>query len=141
MTKYDEFLEHLKEARETEEKAKASMKQAMDTLKASDAYTLLQNILDVSHGAVETLEKEIKDLALTEYNATQNKHVHEKIEVKIFKVFKVLDPKRLRNWVIANLQDALEPNMDKVRKYALEIGDVDGAEKIEEPRVQIASKL
>jgi len=42
---------------------------------------------------------------------------------------------------LKNLPAALSPDMKKVEKYALEIGDVAGTEKGEEARVQIASKL
>jgi len=138
---YDELLARLKEARETDEKAKASMKQALDTLKASESYSTIETIHTVSQSAIEELEKQLREIAYTEWVNTQNKHPHEKIEVKIFKTFKVLSADTVREWALKNLPAALSPDMKKVEKYALEIGPVDGTEKGEEARIQIASKL
>ena len=141
MNQYDELLERLKEARETDEKAKASLKQAMDVLKASESYMALDSIHTVAQSAVEEIEKKLREIAYTEWLNTQNKHPHEKIEVKIFKTFKVISADTVREWVLKNLPAALSPDMKKVEKYAMEIGPVDGTEKGEEARIQIASKL
>ena len=141
MNNYDALLEALKEARETEEKAKASLKSALDALKNSEGYVLMTNMHEVAHSAVEEIEKKLREIAYTEWVNTQNKHPHEKIEVKIFKTFKVISADTVREWVLKNLPAALSPDMKKVEKYALEIGPVDGTEKGEEARVQIASKL
>lgn len=141
MNTYDELLQALKEARETEEKARSNLKMIMDSVKTSDPYTLSQDVLTVATSAVESLETKLREIAYTEWINTKNKHPHEKIEVKIFKTFKVLNADTLREWVLKNLPAALSPDLRKVEKYALEIGDVDGTEKGEEARIQIASKI
>lgn len=141
MTNYDELLAKLKVAREKEEDDKKYLNGMIETAKLDHEYIRTSEDLTKTIQEITFLNEQIKTLALTEWINTKNKKPHEKIEVKIFKTFKILNADVLREWVFKNLPAALSPDMKKVEKYAMEIGSVDGTEKGEEARVQIASKL
>jgi len=138
---YDDRLKAIAVYRTVIEQQKEIRNALVESVKELPQYVKATDMIVAAEQGLEKMTSEVRDLALTEWINTQNKHPHEKIEVKIFKTFKVLDPKRLREWVFTNLPAALSPDLEKVKKYALEIGDVEGTEKGEEPRIQIASKL
>ena len=141
MNTYDELLANLSAQRATANLSKQFLANVIEDVKAKPDYLEASSILADANHEIDMITGLIRDLALTEWINTKNKHPHEKIEVKVFKTFKVLNADTLREWVFKNLPAALSPDLRKVEKYALEIGDVDGTQKGEEARVQIASKL
>jgi len=90
---------------------------------------------------ISILESRIRGLALDSYEETKNKNPHPKVTIKIFKTFVILDAKKVWDWAFNNLPTALKLDEKKIEKYALEFGDVDGTQKGEEARAQIATEL
>lgn len=137
----EQYLTQLKEARENSAAYKSAMREAVENVKQSDTYQVYETSARESDQAIEFFESELRRLALAEYEATKNKAPHPKIAVKIFKTFKILDAAKVRAWAFGNLPAALKLDEKKVEKYALEFGDVEGTEKGEEARAQIATEL
>ena len=141
MNTYDELLSKLVAQRAMLEGSKQWRDKLIEDVKGSQDYLHSSEMIATTEFEINQITGLIRDLAMTEWINTKNKHPHEKVEVKVFKTFKILNADTLREWVFKNLPAALSPDLKKVEKYALEIGDVDGTQKGEEARVQIASKL
>ena len=138
----DQLLARLKLARMKDSEATGQMKFALDTFLASDdVYTHQKQRHEQLSGEISELEASIRGMALDVYEATANKKPHEKVAIKIFETFKVVDPARVLAWVKTNLADALIYDDKKVKNYAMKIGPVDGTELGTEARAQIASEL
>ena len=137
----DTLLEKLRTVRESQEKARLTMKEMVDVIQKSDEYTSLQAVSALAEGEEERLVNEITEKALQQFAIDGNKHVHPKVEVKTFKTFKVVDAVRVWDWCFVNLPAALSTDFKKVEKYAKEFGVVPGTETDEESRVQIAKEL
>lgn len=137
----NELLEKLSKARSNLEAATKIKADILTTARGMREYTSAESIVNIENAIIAEVEEKIRTLVLTEWVNNQNKHPHEKVEVKIFKTFKVVDPAAMRKWVFEKLADALQVDQAKVKKYAMEIGPVEGCETGEEARVQIASKL
>jgi len=141
MSLIDDQLNQLKVAREAAENYRATMREIMDAVKRSGEYMTAADRAEKANIAIAETEERIKTMALREYETSQNKHPHEKVEIKTFKTFKITDAARVLSWVKTNLADALIYDESKVKQYATKIGAVEGTETGEEQRVQIASKL
>lgn len=141
MSQYDDLLGQLAIQRKCREEEKVHMDGMIDDCQKDPEF--VQSSLKHSEAthAIADLEEKIKMLAHTEWMNTKNKNPHPFVAVKIFKTFKVVNADTVREWVLKNLPAALDPNLKKIEKYVMEIGPVDGTEKGEEARVQIASKL
>lgn len=141
----NELIEQLKQARIDEANFKTVSKNmldaAMETLKADPNYAEAVQLHDEAKQRVANLEEEIRKQAIIQYAESQNKHPHEKVEIKISKSFKFVDPRKVLAWVKTNLADALTYDEKKVKSYATKIGTVDGTEIVEEPKAYIASQL
>jgi len=138
---YDTLLEQLKVNRISVEVVKVELKRRLDALQQSPEWQDFQLASIGYEEKISIIEAKIRELAEAEFKASGNKHPHEKIEIKIFKTFKIMDPARVLNWCKINLSDALKIDEAKVKKYATSIGAVEGTETGEEPRVQIAQEL
>lgn len=146
MNEYDtktmnELLSNLAQARETEKKARNNIQILTEAIKTTPEYQDNDSIRVVAQSAIENLEGLIRDLAKTEWINTANKHPHEKVQIKEFKTFKIVDTAAVRKWVDTYLRDALVVDESKVKQYATKIGPVDGTEVGTEVRAEIASKL
>lgn len=141
----NELIEKLKKARTDESTYKAILKamteQATKELHERPAWTEASTALEKVSASVSELEEEIRKQAVTFYAENQNKHPHPKVEIKLFKVFKIVDPSKVLAWVKTNLADALLYDAKKVETYVKNIGPVDGCSLAEEPRAQIAKEL
>lgn len=134
-------LSELKEARATAADYHASTKKMLDEVKASEEFVSYADSAKFYDDRVFQLEEEIKLKALEEYNGTKNKTPFEKVTVKIFKTFKILDTETVKAWAWSNLPAAFKLDEAKIKTYAGSFGDVPGTESGEEARAQIASEL
>jgi len=141
MQNYDTALTDLAKARACIEQFKAEMNAMVKVVSDSPNYIEAQRAYEESKAVAAQIEEEIRKSALEGYTATGEKNPHEKVTVKVFKVFSVIDPARVLAWVKNNLADALVVDGKKVESYATKIGPVDGTALTEEPRAQIATKL
>lgn len=138
----DEKLNKLRMARENYNEHKSIASKALDEFKSSDdVYTWNTEKAKEASAEVEALEAEIRAEAIALYKADGNKKPHDKVNIKIMTVFKIVEPARVLAWVKTNLADALIYDEKKIKNYATKIGAVDGTELIEEPQAQIASEL
>lgn len=137
----NKLLEELRIARAAVEEAKTAQKAKLEAFQQTPEWQDLQLHRVEYDQEIADIEERIKELAMIEWINNQNKHPHEKVEIKLFKTFKVLDPAKVRSWCLENLRDALIVDDKKVKEYAVKIGSVEGTETGEEARVQIASKL
>lgn len=137
----EKALQELKEAREQGANAKAQMDEMTKAVTTSKEYLALQQYRTAADLLIESLTKAITDEADKFYKSTAEKKFHDKVQVKIFAVAKILDANKVREWCFKNLPAALHPDLKTVEKYAKDFGNVDGVEVVEEPRVQIATKL
>ena len=138
---YDTLLEQLKVNRISVEAVKFEQKRRLDALQQSKEWQDFQLARVGYDQEISIIEGKIRTMAEVEFSDSGNKHPHEKIEVKIFRTFKIVDPARVLNWCKVNLSDALKIDEAKVKKYAVSIGAVEGTETGEEARVQIAQEL
>ena len=142
MSQLDQILSDLKQARIDAEFYTAEKNAILEAAKATSNYQLADEAHGKAKAQIDNLEALLRKAAVEEFKATGNKILHPSVTVKIFKVFNVLDKDRLRDWCVKNLPVVLQPDLKKVEAYAKDVGgSVDGAELIEEPRAQIATKL
>lgn len=142
MSQLEQILADLKQARIDAEFYSAEKNAIIDAAKATSNYQIADEAHGKAKAQIENLETVIRKAALEEFKANGNKSLHPSVTVKIFKVFNVLDKDRLREWCVKNLPVVLQPDVKKVEAYVKDLGgSVDGAELIEEPRAQIATKL
>jgi hypothetical protein len=134
-------LAELKIARDAAANYHAALKRMLDEVKASDEFSSYADSAKHYDDMVFALEEEIKLKALDEYNGTKNKHPFEKVTVKIFKTFKILDAEKVKIWAWENLPAAFKLDEAKIKTYVGSFGEVPGTETGEEPRVQIALEL
>lgn len=141
-TQIDELLEKLKTNRALYSEHHTVATQALENFKASDDVYVYNH--DMAAGLIEqitNLETEVHTLALDAYALDQNKHPHEKVDIKIFTEAVVVDTAAARDWAFENLPAALKLDDAKVKKYAKEFGDVPGVTINTEARAQIATQL
>src|SRR5258706_8810209 len=110
----DKDLRTRAEYREKYDEHQAKRDQMLEELKQRTEYVNTGIDMDSCAQIMAEAETRIKMLAHTEWILTQNKHPHEKVEVKIFKTFKVINADTLRDWVLKNLPAALDPNLRKI---------------------------
>lgn len=134
-------LNQLKEARADKEKYRHAMKDLIELVKQSSEYQRCLELAEIAEELVAEIEEDIKLKSLEEYNGTKNKHPFEKVSIKIFKTFKILDPNRVRAWAWKNLPVAFKLDEEKIKDYAQKFGNVPGTEKGEEPRALISTDL
>lgn len=137
----EELLQQLKEAREKAAFYKAETNSLLEHTRQSPNYQLADQSAKEAADEIVRLEFLIKSDQLEEFKITGNKHPFPKIEIKMKKIFKVVDPAKVLAWVKSSLADALIYDEKKVKDYATKIGPVEGTELTEEPQVQIASEL
>lgn len=137
----NELIGKLSEARTKAQGCKDARNAALEEFQKSPAWVVPFTESQNADTVVDNLETEIKELALVQFKNDGDKHPHDKITIKIFKTFKVLDAEKVREWCAVNLAKALKPDLRMVEKYAGEFGDVPGTEKGEEARAQIATQL
>ena len=137
----EQKLAELKQAREAVIFYRAEMKAMLDNVKASPNYVVSENGAKKGEDIVATLEAELRGLALDEYEATKNKTPFEKVTIKIFKTFKIVDVERVKEWAWNNLPAAFKLDEAKIKTYSNSFGEVPGTESGEEARAQIASEL
>lgn len=141
MENLDELLTQLKIARSESQGIKSDMKSRMDAFQGSEEWLSLQRVRETIDSGIADLEKQIKHIANAEYIKSGVKVVHPKIQIKIFKVFKIIDAAKVHKWVWDNFTLALKPDMKMVEDYVKDNAAFDGVELSEEARVQIATKL
>lgn len=141
MDKLDELLSRLKTERVLVDQTKDDLNTMIAVVKNLDEYKNVSELKTKAEERLDSLEKEIKAFALASFAETGNKKPHEKLSVKIYRKFKVVDPNKMLAWVKTNLADALIVDSGKVKDYATKIGAVDGTEIVEEAQAQIASEL
>jgi hypothetical protein len=128
----EKLFEELKSARANLEIHKKTQNAALEEFKAiDDVYTYNKVMTDNFAQLVSELETVIRAEALAEFQATDNKHPHPKVEIKLFKTFSITEPAKVLAWVKTNLADALVVDEKKVKAYAM----------TEEPKALIASDL
>ena len=137
----EQLLEMLKDARARAAESKLAADAILLTVKASPEYVKALDELQTASANVATLEENIRAEAIREFKATENKHPHPKVEIKMYSTFSITDPKMVLAWVKTNLADALVVDEKKVKAYATKIGPVDGTALTEEPKALIASEL
>ncbi len=141
MSKYDELLDQLKDVRERQSTTKGLMNKMIDSVRESEEYKSFQTMNETENELIENIEKELRDLALSEFQASGNKKPHEKVSIKIFKVFKVIDAEKVADWCRRFYVGALKPDMKMVEGYVKDNSAFDGVELTEEARAQIATKI
>lgn len=138
---YTNLLNELGDYRKKAVVLQEEKKALLESVKQGQNYQNLEQEYKTAQENIDRLEAEIKRMAEEEYQSTGNKKPHDKISVKIFKVFQIVDAEKMKEWVFKNLQDALKVDESKVKDYAQKIGPVQGTAVIEEARAQIASNL
>jgi DNA polymerase-3 subunit epsilon len=92
--------------------------------------------------ACAELEKKIREQGASHYVLTQEKHPTAGVEIKLFDEATIEKPDAVRDWCFKGLPAALVMDEKKVKKYALDFGDIPGVKVVRDvPRVQIATKL
>jgi hypothetical protein len=137
----EQKLAELKQAREVSALCKSEMKYIIDAAKLYPQYRDLSDKANQADANIEKLEEEIKLKALEEYNGTKNKNPFEKVTIKIFKTFKIVDVEKVKEWAWLNLPAAFKLDDAKIKTYSNSFGDVPGTETGEEARALIASEL
>ena len=141
-TQIDQLLAQLKIARGNYAEHKGVANAALEAFKSSDDTYVYNAELAAKIGEeVANLELAIKTAALKEFEVYNDKHPHEKVDIKIFTEAEVTDPTKARDWAFENLPAALKLDEAKVKKYAKDFGEVPGVEIKTEPRAQIATQL
>ncbi len=140
-TQIDQELTNLKTAREASAHYRAEMKAMLDHVKATPNFTLAMQEAEKADAAIVEIESAIKAAALSAYDLDQNKHPHEKVDIKIFTEAVIEDADEARTWAFENLPAALKLDETKVKKYAKEFGEVPGVTIKTEARAQIATQL
>lgn len=134
-------LAQLKVAREASAQYRAEMKAMLDHAKATPNFALAMEQAEKADAAMSEIESRIRTLALDAFALDQNRHPHEKVDIKIFTEAVVVDTAAARDWAFENLPAALKLDEAKVKKYAKDFGEVPGVEIKTEPRAQIATQL
>lgn len=137
----DKLLQDLKNARVILEEVKEKIRIA--TVEFENREDMSAHAFDKRHlsDLVTEIELKIKDIGAAEFAAHGNKTIHEKVKVKMMKVFKVIDPAKVHKWVWDNFTLALKPDMKMVEDYVKNNAAFDGVELTEVPQVQIAKEL
>lgn len=103
-------------------------------------YLVAQKLIcNTQSSEIEQLEKEIRELAVAQFDG-QNKKPFKGIEIKEFSVVKVLDEKKALIWASQNAPSILKLDQAKFKK-AVENLELDFVEKGVEYKGQIASDL
>jgi len=131
----------LKQARADSARYHAEMKAWLESSKQHPAYREPADMAEGADALIEKLEEEIKLKALEEYNGTKNKTPFEKVTIKIFKTFRIVDVDKVKEWAWNNLPAAFKLDEAKIKTYSNSFGEVPGTESGEEARAQIASEL
>jgi hypothetical protein len=137
----EQKLAELKLAREVSTLCKSEMNYMIEAAKLYPQYRDLSDKANLADDAIATLEAELRGLALDEYEATKNKTPFEKVTIKIFKTFRIVDVERVKEWAWNNLPAAFKLDEAKIKTYSNSFGEVPGTESGEEARAQIASEL
>jgi len=136
-----ELIDQLKVARQTAQAAQNAKSELQGAFQKSDEYIRLGSAVKDADEVVSRLEAAIRAAAVNEYQTTGNKKPHGKVEIKLSKVFSIIDPARVLAWVKQNLADALIVDEKKVKAYVTKIGAVDGTQITEELKAFIATEL
>jgi hypothetical protein len=138
----DQLLEQLAAARYLVEEARAAMKEMVENVQQSDAYLASESARKLGEDEIARITSEICDLALNSFADTGEKHPHEKVEVKVFKVVSPYDEKKAREWCLTDFRPALKLDKTTFEK-AVKDGNIPAelAYFVDDIRVQIASKL
>lgn len=141
-TPTEELLLQLAQARKNHSDNKDIMSSIIEKAKRDPAYMIAEQSANASQQAIDALTVEIKTRAVAEYQATKNKQPFEKVKVKIFKVFKVVNREALEAWARENFKAAVKTTYDMkmIEQFAKE-NEVVGAHVEEEARAEIASEL
>lgn len=140
--KLQSMLDELKAARADYSLHHTVATQTLENFKASDdVYTFHHDAAASLIEPIANLETKIREIALKEFEIYNDKHPHEKVDIKIFTEAEVTDPTKARDWAFENLPAALKLDDAKVKKYAKEFGEVPGVTIKTEPRAQIATQL
>lgn len=104
----DEMLiKNLATARDDKDKVKSIMKTMLEAVTSTQDYkdleAALQESVQIEAEALEAVQK----AAFAEFEATENKHPHEAVEIKEYHEVSVPDPARAVEWCIANFTPAL----------------------------------
>lgn len=157
------LIDQLKIARNGYDQATAEMKKAMEEFVNSPSYSKLKVRQEHFQAAKEAVEGRIRKAGQIAYESTNDKHPCPGVNVKIFKKYQISDPKAVRGWCIKNYPLGLKidaAKADDVRallmksmpmalvvdnamviKHASTGGTVPGIIVIDDPQVQIDSKL
>lgn len=143
-TELDTLISQLALARTAAEKAREVVRLMTRNFQESPEFVAAAAV-SVGCGANEaTLDAALRDYAVKQYGVDDNKHPHEKVEIKIFPVVKLVKDKigDLREWLFTNLRPGLKLDEARCIDFAKK-GDIPAEfyESYSEPRVQIASKL
>jgi hypothetical protein len=138
----NDLITKLKNARSELERVKEEQKAALGAFQQTAEWQDKQ-LERLSHsGDVDGLEAAIRDLAISEYQASGNKKPHELVQIKIFRIVDILNRAAAREWCFLNFRPALSLD-DKKFEQAAKDGSVPAelATVAEEPRAQIAKDL
>ena len=137
------LVETLKKSRADATENKTAMAEMLKRVTESMEYVNLKNTLDYAEQVGRETDAKIRELAVSFYDETEDKHPHPSVSIAVTPTAKISDPAAARAWCETHLQAALSVVMDesKVKKYALEFEAVPGVTVENVPGVKIASKL
>lgn len=141
-TELIEKLSILHKVRADLARTKDRQKELLDKAKADPEYVALEKATENYAKALDELDAQIREQAIADYLANQNKKPGNGIEIKIFKVATILDPEHAREWCMTNFRPALKLDETMLRKTAIEGAIPSSVVSVtQEPRAQIATDL
>lgn len=140
----NQLLEQLKASRSDLELYSKEKEAIVEKATSSDNYKIAEVGATNATTRIAEIETKIREIGLREFMNTGEKKFHPKLEVKEFRVVKLVTEKstELREWLFANFRPALVVDQKKVVDAAKE-GNIptEFYTAALEPRVQIAKEL
>jgi len=136
-----QLVEELAKARAILGEAKSRQAALQTEFETSQPYIDAAISVSIASANTDRLEAEIREIAKQGFIMDGEKHPHEKVTVKVFQVASITNEQSLRDWCLSHMPVLLKPDIEKVKKYAVEFGGVEGVKVQEEPRAQISAKL
>jgi hypothetical protein len=142
MTELETLVSQLALARRISQEASEAVGELTRHLQQSDVFIATAKAAEEARASEAALDAALREYALKQYLTDSNKHPHEKVEIKKFTVVEIPNAEAAREWSFLNFRPALKLDT-KVFEKAAKDGSIptDLVCIIEEPRVQIATKL
>ena len=140
--KLDKLIHQLAEARKLTAETDATMKKIVAQAKDSPIYCEAYSLNTTTIVLVEDLTALIRMEAITAFEADQDKHPHETVEIKMVSIVDIPDLAAVKEWCLHNYTPALDVNRKAIEQAAKGASmPVNLATVTTEPKAYIATDL